>query len=87
MKTYENYINSLKSSCEEVHLDYFPQVEASDLLYRIITLEDIYLPLSLKAVKSNDALQPYEGLPNIDDLIRRIDERIAQFETNSRHIT
>lgn len=43
----QEYNQILYNTCNEIHLDYYPQVEASELLYRIITLEDIYLPLNI----------------------------------------
>ena len=47
MSSHEKYSKLLRDACNEMRLDYFPQVEASELLYRVITLEDIYLPLYL----------------------------------------
>lgn len=47
MTPREKYIKYIIAACNEMRLDYFPQVEASELLYRVITLEDIYLPLTL----------------------------------------
>ena len=81
IESKEKYIKSIKEACNEMRLDYFPQVEASELLYRVITLEDIYLPLSLD-VFSYDSPIPENDFPNIDidELIRRIDEKIAALE-------
>lgn len=81
IESKEKYIKSIKEACNEMRLDYFPQVEASELLYRVITLEDIYLPLSLD-VFSYDSPIPESDFPNIDidELIRRIDEKIAALE-------
>lgn len=77
MASKEKYTNSVIDACNEMRLDYFPQVEASELLYRVITLEDIYLPLSLCTssydISSSDDI-------DIEDLIRRIDEKIAALE-------
>lgn len=70
------YLKILKEACNEMRLDYFPQVEASELLYKVITLEDIYLPLTLET-RSYD--EPNHDL-DIDELIRRIDEKIAALE-------
>ena len=55
-------------------MDYYPQVEASELLYRVITLEDIYLPLTL-----GDSLFSLEH-KDIDELIKRIDQKLAELE-------
>lgn len=81
MTSKEKYTKSIMDACNEMRLDYFPQVEASELLYRVITLEDIYLPLSL-GTSSYDV--PSSGSDfssvDIDELIRRIDEKIAALE-------
>ena len=77
MTLIERYKSTIAEACSEMKLDYFPQVEASELLYRVITLEDIYLPLSLQRLSFNDA-----GF-DIDDLIRRIDATIAALEANN----
>lgn len=72
MDCIKHYVNCVTNFCNEMKLDFFPQVEASELLYKVITLEDIYLPLSLSSsfIHGN----------NIDDIIRRIDEKIAELE-------
>lgn len=81
LESKDKYIKSVKKACNEMRLDYFPQVEASELLYKVITLEDIYLPLSLGA-SSYDLPSYGSDLSNfdIDELIHRIDEKIAALE-------
>lgn len=81
MISKEKYSRSIMEACNEMRLDYFPQVEASELLYRVITLEDIYLPLSLGA-SSYDVTSSCSGLSSIDidELIRRIDAKIEALE-------
>ena len=83
----KQYLQALRSACEEIRLDYFPQVEASELLYKVITLGDIYLPLTLE--KFDGSYRQYHDFPqledtfsqrDIEDLIRRIDEKIAELE-------
>lgn len=76
MVSKDKYTKSVMEACNEMRLDYFPQVEASELLYRVITLEDIYLPLSLGS-SSYDAPSSGSDFSNvdIDELIRRIDEK------------
>lgn len=73
---YEKYFECVKDACNEIRFDYLPQVEASDLLYRIVSLEDIYLPLSLIDVGqwpiiANDAF--YMDDKPTDELIHWID--------------
>lgn len=77
----ENYLESLRETCNEIKLDFFPQVEASELLYRVITLEDIYLPLSLQAqTYDNNSLEELDDLPiDLDELTQKINERLAAF--------
>lgn len=81
MTPREKYIKYIIAACNEMRLDYFPQVEASELLYRVITLEDIYLPLTL-GTSSYDVPSLGSDFSNvdIDELIRRIDEKIAALE-------
>ena len=81
MVSKDKYTKSVMEACNEMRLDYFPQVEASELLYRVITLEDIYLPLSLGS-SSYDAPSSGSDFSNVDinELIRRIDEKIAALE-------
>lgn len=81
MTPREKYIKYIIDACNEMRLDYFPQVEASELLYRVITLEDIYLPLTL-GTSSYDVPSLGSDFSNvdIDELIRRIDEKIAALE-------
>lgn len=81
MTPREKYIKYIIAACNEMRLDYFPQVEASELLYRVITLEDIYLPLTL-GTSSHDVPSLGSDFSNvdIDELIRRIDEKIAALE-------
>lgn len=81
------YLHALRSACEEIRLDYFPQVEASELLYKVITLGDIYLPLTLERFDGSyrqnlDFSQPEHTFSqkDIEDLIRRIDEKIAELK-------
>lgn len=83
----KQYLQGLRSACEEIRLDYFPQVEASELLYKVITLGDIYLPLTLEIFngsyrQNHDFLQLERTFSqkDIEDLIRRIDEKIAELE-------
>ena len=79
MGTLKKYTEALRKACNETKLDYFPQVEASELLYKVITLEDIYLPLSL----SEDHYEPLPYQPDnsdIDEIMRRIDEKIKAVE-------
>ena len=77
----DKYICAVKNACNEVKLNYFPQIEASDLLYRVITLEDIYLPLSLQVSCYSENLNDSAA-----ELIRLIDERIAALEADeNRH--
>ncbi|MCR5735510.1 MAG: hypothetical protein K6G22_12965 [Lachnospiraceae bacterium] len=79
----KKYIEALKNACNEVRLDYFPQVEASELLYKVITLEDIYLPLNLESVFSNLLTSKLRNL-EIDELIRLIDKKIEELEEEER---
>lgn len=76
------YSSLVKKKCNEVKLDYFPQAEASDLLYKVITLEDIYLPLSLREASSYNIPDSFEDMRNVDtdELIRIIDEKIKALE-------
>ena len=77
----DKYICAVKNACSEVKLNHFPQIEASDLLYRVITLEDIYLPLSLQVSCYSENLNDSAA-----ELIRLIDERIAALEADeNRH--
>ncbi len=87
MISKDKYAKSVMEACNEIRLDYFPQVEASELLYHVITLEDIYLPLSLGASYYDDPLFGYD-LSNVDhyELIRRIDEKIAALEAEEARI-
>ena len=78
MISKDKYSKSIIEACNEMKLDYFPQVEASELLYRVITLEDIYLPLTLDTSFSNI---------DIDEIIRRIDNKLAALdEEEARYI-
>lgn len=71
------YISALKTACNEIHLDFFPQVEASDYLYHTITLEDIYLPLTLQEASEEAQLFQSEiDDEDIDELIRLIDKKL-----------
>ena len=74
----DKYLSILKDSCNEMRLDYFPQVEASELLYRVITLEDIYLPLRLNKTTGRYS-EPGHDL-DIDEMIRLIDKKIEELE-------
>lgn len=92
MLNIENkYLAMLKEGCEKVTVDFFPQVEASELLYKVITLEDIYLPLRLEKTGSDDVssdkmknalLRGNKKRDTIDydELIARIDKRIEELE-------
>ena len=81
MTSSEKYTKAVMEACNEMRLDYFPQVEASELLYKVITLKDIYLPLSL-GTSSNDVPSSgrYYSNIDVDELMRRIDEKIAALE-------
>lgn len=48
MMNKEYYLACLKEYCEDIKLEYFPQVQSRDLLNRKITLRDLYVPASLK---------------------------------------
>ena len=76
----ELYISAIKNACNEMRIDYFPQVEASEYLYRVITLEDIYLPLTLHEVSKETQLYQNDldnDLDNdINELIRLIDKQL-----------
>ena len=61
----KQYLQALRSACEEIRLDYFPQVEASELLYKVITLGDIYLPLTLE--KFDGSYRLYHDYPQPED--------------------
>lgn len=76
--TKKQYLQILQTACNEVHWDYYPQVEASELLYRVITLEDIYLPLTL-----GDSLFSFKD-GDIDELIKRIDQRLAELKASEK---
>lgn len=79
-----NYKKILKEVCCKLKLDYFPQVEASDLLYKVITLEDIYLPLTLSLTASEFGMLHHDL--NIDEIIRRVNEKLSALEENSENI-
>ncbi|MGN0411790.1 MAG: hypothetical protein ACI4FV_02040, partial [Lachnospiraceae bacterium] len=48
MMNKEYYLACLKEYCEDIKLEYFPQVQSRDLLNRKITLRNLYVPASLK---------------------------------------
>lgn len=79
MNNKSKYIEALESACNEMRLDYFPQVEASELLFRVITLEDIYLPLSLSE-DHYDPLPYHSDTSDIEEIMRRIDDKIKALE-------
>ena len=78
----ETYIAKLKEACNEMRLDYFPQVEASELLYRVITLEDIYQPLKLEKTAYAEP-KKRDGV-DMDELVRIIDEKISALDTDGQ---
>ncbi|MBR3973510.1 MAG: hypothetical protein IKJ99_06130 [Oscillospiraceae bacterium] len=79
MTTIEKlYCDTSRLLYNEMDFSFFPQVEASEILYRIIRLEDIYLPLRIEPFR-NGANRPGMDI-DIDELIRRIDEKIAALE-------
>lgn len=51
------YVNELKKVCEALTLDDFPQVQARDLLYKTITLNDVYFPIRLRSYSLTDRIR------------------------------
>lgn len=99
MFNIENYNSHMHKFCETIKLDYFPQMQASDLLYKIITMQDLYMPVYL--VKPDDdpfkfnvnyggmqerfvPSNPQNNELDIDALIAKIDAKIAELEEEER---
>ena len=99
MFNIDNYNSHMHKFCETVKLDYFPQIQASDLLYKIITMQDLYMPVHL--VKPDDdpfkfnvnyggmqerfvPSNPQNNDLDIDALIAKIDAKIAELEEEER---
>ena len=99
MFNIDNYNSYMHKFCETVKLDYFPQMQASDLLYKIITMQDLYMPVYL--VKPDDdprkfnvnyggmqerfvPSNPQNNELDIDALIAKIDAKIAELEEAER---
>lgn len=95
----EEYNNHMHKFCETIKLDYFPQMQASDLLYKVITMQDLYMPVYL--VKPGDdplkfnvnyggmqerfvPSNPQNNELDIDALIAMIDAKIAELEEEER---
>lgn len=100
MFNIENYNSHMHKFCETIKLDYFPQMQASDLLYKIITMQDLYMPVYL--VKPDDdpfkfnvnyggmqerfvPSNPQNNELDIDALIAKIDAKIAELEEEERN--
>lgn len=99
MFNIDNYNSHMHKFCETIKLDYFPQMQASDLLYKIITMQDLYMPVYL--VKPDDdpfkfnvnyggmqerfvPSNPQNNDLDIDALIAKIDAKIAELEEEER---
>ena len=99
MFNIDNYNSHMYKFCETIKLDYFPQMQASDLLYKIITMQDLYMPVYL--VKPDDdpfkfnvnyggmqerfvPSNPQNNDLDIDALIAKIDAKIAELEEEER---
>lgn len=95
----EEYNNHMHKFCETIKLDYFPQMQASDLLYKVITMQDLYMTVYL--VKPGDdplkfnvnyggmqerfvPSNPQNNELDIDALIAMIDAKIAELEEEER---
>lgn len=84
----EKYYAELKKMCEIITLDYFPQAQANDLLYKVITLEDIYLPLTIEVASHASSIFDYNveidkhrtSEDDISNLRRYIDARIVELD-------
>lgn len=72
MDTIEKKYNEvLKNKCKKVSMDHIPSASAAELIYKIITLDDIYLPINLSDEETA------ESIYDIAELIKRIDMRMA----------
>ena len=80
MSAKEKYINALKRACNEMKLDYFPQAEASELLYKVISLENIYLPLSLVESRYDPTISMPSKERDINAILAMLDKKIKFLE-------
>ena len=71
----QEYFDIIKKTYNVAHYDYFPQVEASDFLFTRITLEDIYLPLSLDIVNDDPDMDYQIFRESIDAFRKHIDKK------------
>lgn len=75
----QKYFSIIKNAYNVARYDYFPQVEASEFLFKRITLEDIYLPLSLDFV-SEDSVIDYDLFSENFDVFREyIDNKYQKY--------
>lgn len=99
MFNIQSYNEYMRKFCETIKLDYFPQMQASDLLYKVIMLQDLYMPAFLYKPINNPFKYnvDYSGMQeryvpsnpsnndlDIDALIAKIDAKIAELEEQER---
>ena len=88
MFSIQDYKLCLHRFCETIKLDYFPQMQASDLLYKVITMNDLYIPVHLVKPEDDilnynvnyDGIQDHFNKLDIDELISIIDAKIVELE-------